>query len=45
MIQRGEALTTLDDPPLKALYIYNADPVASTPDSAVNAPKRFTTSR
>jgi len=33
MIQLGEALTTLDDPPIKALYVYNADPVASTPDS------------
>ena len=33
MIQLGEALTALADPPIKALYIYNADPVASTPDT------------
>src|SRR3954447_4268013 len=34
MIQLGEALLRLNDPPPKALYVYNADPVASTPDSA-----------
>ncbi len=33
MIQLGEALLTAQGPPLKALYVYNADPVASTPDS------------
>ncbi|MBN9070691.1 MAG: molybdopterin-dependent oxidoreductase, partial [Rhizobiales bacterium] len=33
MIQLGAALTTLADPPVQALYVYNADPVASTPDS------------
>lgn len=33
MIQLGEALLTADQPPIKALYVYNADPVASTPDS------------
>jgi anaerobic selenocysteine-containing dehydrogenase len=33
MIQLGEALTELTDPPIKALFVYNADPVASTPDS------------
>jgi anaerobic selenocysteine-containing dehydrogenase len=34
MIQLGEALTTLADPPIMALYVYNADPAASTPNSA-----------
>jgi anaerobic selenocysteine-containing dehydrogenase len=33
MIRLGEALRSLDDPPVAGLYIYNADPVASTPDS------------
>ena len=33
MIELGAALTTLHDPPLKALFVYNADPVASTPDT------------
>ncbi len=33
MIQLGEALLTLTDPPIAALYVYNADPVASTPNS------------
>ncbi len=33
MIQLGEALLTAQEPPIKALYVYNADPVASTPDS------------
>jgi anaerobic selenocysteine-containing dehydrogenase len=33
MIQLGEALTTLADPPILGLYVYNADPVASTPNS------------
>jgi anaerobic selenocysteine-containing dehydrogenase len=33
MIELGAALTTLHDPPIKALFVYNADPVASTPDT------------
>jgi anaerobic selenocysteine-containing dehydrogenase len=33
MIQLGDALLDANDPPVKALYVYNADPVASTPDS------------
>jgi anaerobic selenocysteine-containing dehydrogenase len=33
MIQLGEALLSASYPPLRALYVYNADPVASTPDS------------
>ncbi len=33
MIQLGEALQQLGKPPIMGLYIYNADPVASTPDS------------
>jgi len=33
MIELGAALTTLHDPPIKALFVYNADPVASTPET------------
>ena len=33
MIELGAALTTLHDPPVKALFVYNADPVASTPET------------
>lgn len=33
MIELGAALTTLDTPPVKGLFVYNADPVASTPDT------------
>ncbi|MGN6697747.1 MAG: molybdopterin-containing oxidoreductase family protein [Thermomicrobiales bacterium] len=33
MIQLGDALTTLTDPPVAGLYVYNADPVASAPES------------
>jgi anaerobic selenocysteine-containing dehydrogenase len=33
MIQLGEALNDLSDPPIRALFVYNADPVASTPDT------------
>ncbi|HET8628538.1 MAG TPA: molybdopterin oxidoreductase family protein [Thermomicrobiales bacterium] len=33
MIQLGRALTALDSPPIKGLYVYNADPVASAPQS------------
>lgn len=33
MIELGAALTTLDSPPIKGLFVYNADPVASAPDS------------
>ena len=33
MIQLGDALLDASDPPVKALYVYNADPVASTPES------------
>jgi len=35
MIELGAALTTLNDPPIKALFVYNADPVASAPDTNV----------
>jgi anaerobic selenocysteine-containing dehydrogenase len=35
MIELGAALTGLNDPPIKALFVYNADPVASTPDTNV----------
>ncbi len=35
MIELGAALTTLNDPPVKALFVYNADPIASTPDTNV----------
>ncbi|CAA9575967.1 MAG: Anaerobic dehydrogenases, typically selenocysteine-containing, partial [uncultured Thermomicrobiales bacterium] len=34
MIRLGEALLELEDPPVKGLFVYNADPVASTPNSA-----------
>jgi anaerobic selenocysteine-containing dehydrogenase len=33
MIQLGEALLSATEPPIQALYVYNADPVASTPES------------
>lgn len=32
MTQLGRALTELEDPPIRALFVYNANPVASTPD-------------
>lgn len=32
MTQLGRALTELSDPPVQALFVYNANPVASTPD-------------
>jgi len=32
MTRLGRALTELDDPPIKVLFVYNANPVASTPD-------------
>jgi anaerobic selenocysteine-containing dehydrogenase len=33
MIQLGEALKTVSDPPIKALYVYNSNPVVSAPDT------------
>lgn len=32
MTQLGRALTELKDPPIRALFVFNANPVASTPD-------------
>lgn len=32
MNQLGDALTTLDDPPIKSLYVYHSNPAAITPD-------------
>lgn len=32
MSQLGDALTTLDDPPVKAIYVYNSNPAAVAPD-------------
>ena len=32
MIELGKALGTLDDPPIKALFVYGANPVTVTPD-------------
>ena len=29
----GDALTRLDDPPIRAIYVYNSNPVAVAPDS------------
>ena len=34
MNQLGDALLTLNDPPIKALFVYDANPAASTPNSA-----------
>ncbi|MFN8497458.1 MAG: molybdopterin oxidoreductase family protein [Anaerolineae bacterium] len=34
MNQLGDALLTLSDPPLKALFVYDANPAASTPNSS-----------
>jgi len=34
MNQLGQALLTLDGPPIKALYVYDSNPAASAPDSA-----------
>ncbi len=33
MSQLGSALTTLDSPPVKAIYVYNSNPAAVAPDS------------
>ena len=30
----GDALTRLDDPPVRAIYVYNSNPVAVAPDSS-----------
>ncbi|HSC97335.1 MAG TPA: molybdopterin oxidoreductase family protein [Casimicrobiaceae bacterium] len=30
----GDALTELDDPPIRAIYVYNSNPVAVAPDSS-----------
>ncbi len=32
MVQLGQALNTLNDPPVKALYVYNSNPVAVCPN-------------
>jgi len=32
MVQIGQALTTLADPPVKAVFVYNSNPVAVAPD-------------
>ena len=32
MLQLGDALLRLDDPPVKALYVYNSNPAAVTPE-------------
>lgn len=34
MISLGEALTTLQDPPVKALFVYNSNPAAVVPDQS-----------
>ncbi len=34
MIQVGDALTTLRDPPVKALYVWNSNPAAIAPEQA-----------
>jgi anaerobic selenocysteine-containing dehydrogenase len=34
MVRLGEALTTLDDPPVRALYVYNSNPAAIAPEQA-----------
>jgi anaerobic selenocysteine-containing dehydrogenase len=35
MVRLGEALTALDDPPVKALYVYNSNPAAIAPEQAL----------
>ncbi|HJR08050.1 MAG TPA: molybdopterin oxidoreductase family protein [Pyrinomonadaceae bacterium] len=34
MSQLGDALTKIDDPPVRALYVYNSNPAAVAPDQA-----------
>ena len=34
MVQLGQALTALDDPPVKALHVYHSNPAVVAPDSA-----------
>jgi anaerobic selenocysteine-containing dehydrogenase len=34
MSQLGDALTRIDDPPVRALYVYNSNPAAIAPDQA-----------
>ena len=34
MVRLGEALTELDDPPIKALFVYNSNPALIAPDQA-----------
>jgi len=34
MVQLGQALTALDDPPIKALHVYHSNPAVVAPDSA-----------
>ena len=35
MVQLGSALTTLDDPPVKAMVVYNSNPAAVAPNQTV----------
>ncbi|MDH4249134.1 MAG: molybdopterin-dependent oxidoreductase, partial [Deltaproteobacteria bacterium] len=35
MVRLGEALTALDNPPVKALYVYNANPAATVPHQSL----------
>lgn len=35
MVELGSALTVLDDPPVKAMYVYNANPAAVAPDQGI----------
>jgi len=34
MVQLGQALTAVDDPPVKALHVYHSNPAVVAPDSA-----------
>jgi anaerobic selenocysteine-containing dehydrogenase len=34
MVEIGDVLTRLDDPPIRAIYVYNSNPVAVAPDSS-----------
>jgi anaerobic selenocysteine-containing dehydrogenase len=34
MVEIGDALTRLSDPPIRAIYVYNSNPVAVAPDSS-----------
>jgi anaerobic selenocysteine-containing dehydrogenase len=37
MTALGDALTTLDDPPVRAIFVYNSNPMAVAPDSTTVA--------